>query len=477
MPSWLVSTALCVLGCAQPAGVVVTLPTSESALVSVPTDPAFEPALATALREGRTVTVSLQAVRATVRVDGAPVEMLTYNGSYPGPTIVVREGDRLVVQVENKLTEDTNIHWHGLNVPADQDDATLVIPPGGRHAFAFDLRTGSAGTHWYHPHLHGQVASQVARGLFGAIRVLSADDPLAGAGDTLAVLSDARIEAGAAVAGQAAERSNGFEGEVVLVNGRVRPTLTLKPGEVRRIRLVNAAASRYFRLASTAGGLEVVGSDGGLLEHPVAATELLLAPGERAEVLVNAPALEGKVLGLDDLGYDRGTAAHIEAGMHHHEVLDPAASVLFGVVAEGSPAPPWSRPATMRTILAPTASARVREITLSEDHLTQDFRINGRTFDHDRVDLQARLGETETWAVSNTGHMDHPFHLHAFAFQVLDRNGQREGYAAWKDTVNVRAGETVRLAIPFDGYAGKRVFHCHILDHEDLGMMGLLEVN
>ncbi|MFP5504118.1 MAG: multicopper oxidase family protein [Candidatus Sericytochromatia bacterium] len=486
--------------------------------------PFTEPAVLRAARsEGRTVTVDLAARVGRLELDnGRQAEVLTYNGVYPGPTIDVQEGDRLVVRFKNELSEPTSVHWHGLKVPADQDDATETIAPGASRIYAFDVPAGSAGTYWYHPHLHGAVATQVARGLFGALRVRAAADPLpASVGDTVAVLSDLRVDAaGKAVGPVEAERASGFEGERILVNGRQAPVLTLRPGETRRLRIVNAAASRYYRVAVAGQKLTLVATDGGYIERPTPLDELLLAPGERAELLVRAP--ERGMLAINALPYDRGasstpapassgghgaTASHrrVAQAAHNDHAQGSGASTgmpmaspmmeghggnammagmtgtggqpLMMIRAEGAPAADATLPATLASVpklAAPRESTRT--VTFSENHATSDFFVNGQKFDASRIDLTAKLGATEVWAIENTGHMDHPFHLHGFAFQVLDRNGVAEPYVAWKDTVNVKPKETVRFAVRYDQFPGLRVFHCHILDHEDLGMMGVFLV-
>ena len=475
--------------------------------------PFLEPALlGPGHREGRTVTVDLAARVARVALGPEQqAEMLTYNGVYPGPTLDVQEGDRLVVHFKNGLSEPTSVHWHGLHVPADQDDATETVGPGASRTYTFDIPSGSAGTYWYHPHLHGTVAPQVAKGLFGALRVRPSADPLpAAVGDSIVILSDLRQDAsGRAMGPGEAERANGFEGETVLVNGRPTPELSLRPGETRRLRLVNAAASRYFRLAAQGQKLTLVATDGGYIERPTPLDELLLSPGERAEVLVTAPATG--VVALQALPYDRGTTtatAPAAGGAHgaashrrilqashglpdetatspaptasasmHGEMMSENARSLLTIRAEGTPVPDATLPQTLRSVprLA-TGGAVARTISFSENHASSDFFINGKRFDPARIDIQAKLGATEVWTIENTGHMDHPFHLHGYGFQVLDRNDVAEPYMAWKDTVNVKPQEKVRFAIKYDRFPGTRVFHCHILDHEDLGMMGVFRV-
>jgi FtsP/CotA-like multicopper oxidase with cupredoxin domain len=530
-------------GCAQPpaglvgatpAGAGVTADPASNGTMAHGTPFAEPVAIGASSRQGRTVEVDLTAQTAQVDIgNGQTAEVLSYNGVYPGPTIDVREGDRLVVRFKNTLSEPTSVHWHGLSVPADQDDATHTVAAGASRTYEFDIPAGAAGTYWYHPHLHGTVASQVAKGLFGALRVRPATDPLpASVGDAVAFLSDLRLDAaGKAVGPATAERANGFEGDKLLLNGRQMSTLTLRPGETRRLRLINAAASRYFRLAMPGQQLTLVATDGGYIDKPTPMAEVLLAPGERAEVLVQAPAQSGAMASLVARPYDRGVmstmpaasatpsapvaspASHtgmthlrIQQAMDHSGMMmgspmpmmsaSPAMSpmpmdhamgsggtmangeqMLLSVMAQGAPQAATTLPAALREVTrVGLTGATTRSIAFSEDHAASAFFINGQKFDATRTDIRVKLGATEIWEVKNTGHMDHPFHLHGFGFQVLDRNGTAEPYLAWKDTVNVKPNETVRLAVKFDGFPGVRVFHCHILDHEDLGMMGVMTV-
>jgi FtsP/CotA-like multicopper oxidase with cupredoxin domain len=488
-----------------------------------------------------TVEVTLSAgTKHFVLPDGREYDARVYNGSYPGPELDVTEGQHLIVHFRNDLKMETSVHWHGFHVPASQDNALEVEQPGATRDYRFDIPLNSAGTYWYHPHLHREVANQVGDGLFGSVHVRALADPLpASVGDNLVVFSDPAP--GVAVSDM--DRANGREGPTVLVNGQIRPSLELHPGEVRRLRMLNASASRYERLALPGGKMILVGSDGGALEKPYPLTELLLAPGERAEVLVSGVGQAGAHTALQALPYDRGVlapgqmhgghkgmAGAMKPGMQmasspsasampmdkSHGMMDmdnmkmgaspaPVASKannrtssdstasasghLMGSAVQTAPidllvlneaGPPAAAPVLPKTLRALPAlditHAIPRTITFTEEHMSLDFRLDGKRFDPKRVDIHAKLGTTEVWTLDNKGGMDHPFHLHGFDFQVLDRGGVREPYMAWKDTVNVRAKQKVRLALKFTDYPGLRVYHCHILDHEDLGMMGILEV-
>jgi FtsP/CotA-like multicopper oxidase with cupredoxin domain len=424
-----------------------------------------------------TVEVSLTAAPAMLGlVPGAVTNVYAYNGRIPGPTLEVREGDRVIVHFTNLLPEPSTIHWHGIHLPASMDGSPLdPVAPDGRYDYVFTIPMGTAGTYWYHPHPHHRTGFQVAMGLYGAIVVRPAQDPLpASLPEKLLILADNRFGLGGAIdiePGHHAppnpiDEANGREGDVLFVNGQIRPTLAIRNGEIQRWRILNASAARFYRLSLPGHTLLQVGTDGGLFEHPVARSELLLAPAERLELLVQGSGAPGSRSVLQSLPYDRYVPQTRPKDWNQARQL-----LTLEYTAEPPVASPVI-PATLRPIppLDPMKATATRLVVLFQGFL------NGRLFDENRVDMAAPLGATEIWQVENPLGMDHPFHLHGFQFQVLDRNGIREPFRTWKDTVNVPKGELVRFIVRYDDYPGKWMFHCHILDHEDHGMMGILEV-
>jgi FtsP/CotA-like multicopper oxidase with cupredoxin domain len=407
---------------------------------------------------------------------GIETEVYAYNGTVPGPTLELEEGDRVFVRFRNALPEATTVHWHGLHLPFDADGSPFhPVEPGAEYEYAFTVPTGSAGTYWYHPHPNHSTAAQVARGLYGAIVIRAPDDPLAEAGvpERLVILSDNRFAPDGSIdisephSHEArVDFENGREGPVLLVNGEVMPELEIRAGTVERWRVINASAGRYYRLSLEGHSFLHVGSDGGLFEEPVETDEVLLAPGERVELLLRATADPGTVTILRSLPYDR-------------------------YIPQTRP-PDWNTPLELLTlryaespaISAPRLPSRLRQVPELDAAdasatrlmvMTQGM-INGLLMDMERVDVSTTLGATEIWQVENLVGMDHPFHLHGFRVQVLDRNGVPEPFRSWKDTVNVPRHQTVRFIVRYDEHPGKWMFHCHILDHEDHGMMGVLEV-
>ncbi len=444
------------------------------------------------------VEVNLTAEPARLNLlPGFATMVYTYNRQIPGPTIEAKEGDRVIIHFTNRLPEPTTIHWHGLEIPPEADGNPWdPVPPGGQKDYVFDIPPGTAGTFWYHPHLHKASALQVAKGLVGAFIVRSAEDPLAFLPEKLIILWDNRFMNNGSIAPHSImDWLNGREGDILFVNGQIKPRITLRSGEIQRWRIINASSARYYRLSLPGHLFLQVGSDGGLFEKPVELKEILLAPGERAEVLIRGVAPPGSQTTLQSLPYDRGM--HQMEGMEETDHTGHEGNVMPGDSMDNEaglpllnlqytqepPIPLVTIPSSLRRItpLDPKQAVITRNIVMSENLMSMNammspFLINGKAFDMDRVDEVGTLNSLEIWRIENKGDMDHPFHLHGFQFQVLDRNGVPEPFSSWKDTVNVRKGEVVRFIVRFNNYPGKRLFHCHILEHEDLGMMGILEV-
>ena len=423
----------------------------------------------------RRVEVTLTAAPTRLSlVPGATTEVFAYNGQFPGPTLEFREGDHVTVHFRNELPEPTTIHWHGLHLPFTSDGSPFhPVAPGETYDYVFTIRPGTAGTYWYHPHPHHRTGYQIAKGLYGALIVRAPDDPLRAFPEKLIVISDNRFAAANAIDLPASlspagvvDRENGREGDIVFVNGAVMPTISIRAGEVQRWRVINASAARVYRLALPGHRLLHVGSDGGLFERPVEVDEILVANAERVELLVRGTGAPGDRTVLQALPYDR----------YIPQTRPTTWKETRALLALHYTAQPPTHTATIPAVLRPipvldTTHATARRLMV----LTQGM-INGQLMDHHRVDVAARLEATEIWEIENLVGMDHPFHLHGFQFQVLDRNGVPEPFRAWKDVVNVSKHGTARFIVRYASFPGKWMFHCHILDHEDHGMMGILEV-
>jgi FtsP/CotA-like multicopper oxidase with cupredoxin domain len=414
---------------------------------------------------------------------------LTYNGSVPGPTLRVRPGDTIALTLRNDLDAPTNLHTHGLHVsPSGTSDNILVmIEPGAAHDYEYVISPGHpSGTFWYHPLHHGNVAAQVSGGLCGVIVVeddLDDQPALADTNERVLVLSDPVIgpDVGVLSVSQAVQKQ-GREGDVVLVNGQLRPVITATTGTTERWRIVNASASRYYRLSVSLDTMHLVASDHGRLAKPQAVDQLDLAPGQRAEVLVRLDQ-PGRVVLRTEVVARAGMGMHGGTGMGGGmgSTTQSAGSTIelltleVGGPFKASPALPTSLRA-YDPIEALTVD-RTRDVTLGAMGMgVGAFTIDGKTFAEDRVDTTVAIDTIEDWVITNASMMDHPFHLHVWPFRVVERSGAAVPDPGWRDTVNVPAGESVTVRVVFHDFTGIAVYHCHILDHEDLGMMGVIQV-
>jgi FtsP/CotA-like multicopper oxidase with cupredoxin domain len=425
------------------------------------------------------VDVDLTAAQARLQLipGGPPVDVYAYNGMVPGPTLDVREGDSVVVHFHNQLPEATTVHWHGLHLPANDDGSPLFpVAPGSTYVYTFRIPRGWAGTYWYHPHPDARSSYQVAMGLFGALIVHAPDDPLARLAlpDKILILSDNRFDAHGAISfpdsgsiQAEVDLENGREGNVLMVNGQVMPTIPIRPGGVQRWRIVNASASRVYRLSLPGQQLIHVGSDGGLFAHPVAVHDIVVANSGRVEVLVQGGSTPGQRVAFQDLPYDRYMPQTRPADW------DSVRALLSLVVSHA----PAARPVRIPTLLRYVPPLDTTHVAVHRVLVMSQGMIDGRKMTSNHVDLHGHLGTTEIWEIQNVVGMDHPFHLHGFRFQVLDRDDVPEAFPSWKDLVNVPKHSSVRIVVHFDDFPGTWMYHCHILDHEDEGMMGALELN
>jgi FtsP/CotA-like multicopper oxidase with cupredoxin domain len=407
------------------------------------------------------VEVSLTAAATTVAyLDGRPAAAWAYNDSVPGPIIEAHKGDQIIVHFTNDLAEPTTIHWHGLRVPNDMDGAGRLaqpIPPGGRFDYRFVVP--DAGLYWYHPHVRSEV--EVDKGLYGAIVVTDPGEPALDAADErVLVLDDILVDpASGAVDDRLDMRGMmmGREGNLLLVNGQPsNRAITVAPGARTRLRLVNAATARFFSLRLDGGTLVQIGTDGGLLPAPRALSSLLLTPGERADVMVETTT--GAT--LRSIGYERAMGAG-----------PGGEAALVRLVTSGAAVMPRPLPMGLRSIdvLAPTGRLGTSRLGERMAHHEWLFTINDTTFPN-VPPVMASLGARPSWTISNESGMDHPFHLHGFFFQ-------RRGVPEWKDTIDVPANSSIEIVVDLalrPGAAGDWMYHCHILEHAERGMMGAL---
>jgi FtsP/CotA-like multicopper oxidase with cupredoxin domain len=408
--------------------------------------------------------VALEATPARVSIAGRPAALWTYGGILPGPLIEAGAGETLRLRFTNGLPEPTNLHFHGLHVTPEGhgDNVWLSIEPGETFTYELPLPANEGGLFWYHPHPHHRLAYQLWQGLAGPLLIRTPIDALpelANADERLIVLRDLSLENGVPSLHGRRDWNAGKTGDLILANGAVRPVLEAQSGLIW-LRVVNAANARYLLLALADGRpFHLIATDGRFLEHPVPHTELLLAPANRADILIQlAP---GQPVALVHKPYNRGSRRE-----------PPRPEPLLAIVPPAD-ARPLPLPARLATIvrLSSAHAARRRKLTLALPSL--------RTSPADicRAPICARLGEIELWEVVNPDTMDHTIHLHTWYFQILSRNGQPPPFRAWHDTVNLRPGDRVELLVPFQDFTGRTVYHCHIAEHGDIGMIGVIEVS
>jgi FtsP/CotA-like multicopper oxidase with cupredoxin domain len=413
------------------------------------------------------------------RVEIAPgefVEAWTYNGGLPGPLIRLRAGDRLIAHFTNQLPQPTTVHWHGVRVPIEMDGVPGVSQPDVQpgESFTYDFVVPDAGLFWYHPHVMS--AAQVGFGLYGALLVEDPHDAVAVADELVLVLSDLSLTADGALeaadAGGSIGTVFGREGTHVLVNGRKQPVLVARSGAPQRWRVVNTARSRYFTLDLGGAMFRQIGGDGGLQEHAVESDMVLVTPGERVDLIVSPRGDAGSELMLRSLLANRGFGT-VEGRFPYDDLV----RIRFADLPAHAAAP---LPDVRREI-APLPQADATRVDLELTVIQNpdgpaEYLMSGARFSQRDKTVAARLGETQIWSITNKTSWSHPFHLHGFFFQVLDATGAPIRPMAWKDTVNVPFDETVRFIVRFDDREGSWMLHCHILDHADGGLMGMVNV-
>jgi FtsP/CotA-like multicopper oxidase with cupredoxin domain len=416
------------------------------------------------------VEVKLIAEPGTIEyLAGKPADVWMFRdasgaGSIPGPMLEANLGDHVIVHFENRLPDATTIHWHGMRVPNASDGtpvAQLMIAPGGTYDYEFDAN--DAGLFWYHPHVDGDV--QIERGLYAPIRIRGGVEPDVAA-DRVFVLDDVKLDATGKLSTVTdnLDIMYGRQGNLLLVNGRASSTLEVAAGTRERWRFVNTANGRYFNLELPGHTFLVTGWDGGMLPTPYQANTLLIAPGERYEVLVEVSADTT----LRNAPYDRG---------HHIPSSGTQDLVTVHLGSPGRPMEPLPDRWGEVTPIAVDGTTPRKRFELSEDmhNLGEPkFSINNEMYPN-VTPVSGRPDDVVIWELVNMTSMDHPFHLHGMSFQILDDAGLTVPRAGWKDTVNVPQFRTVRFAVKY-GPPGRWMYHCHILEHAERGMMGELAI-
>ncbi|CAN5119466.1 multicopper oxidase family protein [soil metagenome] len=397
------------------------------------------------------------------------IEAWGFNKQVPGPVLTANVGDTMVIRVTNNLAEPTTVHWHGLCLPATMDgtdETQKPIAPG--EVFEYRFAVPQAGTFWYHSHTNETV--QMERGMYGSLVVTDETDPVTD-GERILMIDDMKlsIDNKFTTPGwfipRMVERHDGRQGDALLINGKQNLQIDVAAGHIERWRFINSSSARYFVLYLGGKEFNIIGTDGGLLEHPRTVTEVLIVPGERMDIAAG-PFAEGEKFAIESLPYNRVTVLKAKR--------ETFATVKVGPRKESKA----FIPDTLRHIepLAPADAPITRKVKLSEVPSIKrgmDFKVN----DHEHLnDNPVKVGELQIWEIDNTSGMDHPFHLHGFFFQVIEENGKAPEYRAWKDTYNITPKTKVKIAWFPDNRPGTWMYHCHILEHHAAGMMAHFDV-
>lgn len=408
--------------------------------------------------------VTLVADEKLIKYGNSTRWAMTYNGVFPAPTLKAKPGDTLEITLVNKLSNPTNLHTHGLHTsPAGNgDNPLLMIEPGKSFKYSIKIPiTQKSGTFWYHPHHHELSAGQVSSGLAGALIVEDALDQiplLSKSTERVIVLADPRIGKTSAVANTSPmDPMHGRSGPNTLVNGGLLPTYKSNGSSIERWRIINSCVSQYQTISIPGADFWQLSSDSARLTKPTKISSITLTPGQRTEILISAPksgtyTVQNEIQSLAKLNFSTKS--------------DSVSTVSL------LPFVPITKVDKKRTIRVEGSGMGM----MGGMNHEASFTFDGKTFDPNRIDQSVKFGSTEEWIISNPSSMHHPFHLHVWPFQVID-DGTGRSLQGWHDTVNLPSGKSVKIRIPFVGIEGTTVYHCHILDHEDAGMMGIIRVS
>ena len=394
------------------------------------------------------------------------------NLGFLGPTLKLTRGEQVSIQYTNHLKETTTMHGHGMHVPAAMDGGPhQLIAPGETWKAEYVVKQ-TACTNWYHPHQMGKTAEHVYNGLAGFIIVedetsTNLDLPKTyGVDDIPLVLQDRFFDKDGQLdySPGMMERMWGYRGGQWLANGQIRPQLTAKAG-LLRLRLLNGSNAGIYELSLDSGdNFVIIATDNSFLPNPVHVDKVLLSPGERIEVILD---LQNKV--------GQQFALQVE------EAVTGDQGIFLDIYVDSEQANRVSLPTSLASLdfLQETEAVHTRKFELGMAGMMQ-LGINGKQMAMDRIDEQIPCGEVEIWEITNSMMMPHNFHIHATHFIPLDRNGRVDNLKPWekntyKDTLYMPSGSSARILVKmtdYKDYTAPYMYHCHILEHEDGGMMG-----
>ena len=419
------------------------------------------------------------------------------NGVILGPTLVINKGDVVTMNVENKLIDTTTMHWHGVHLPSVMD--------GGPHSKIYPNTTWAptwtamdrASTMWYHPHLHHKTYKHVMMGVSGLIINRDIDEAALtlprtyGIDDVPLILQTKVMDANHQID---ADMMNSAMDTLFLANA-TRNAYFDAPAQVVRFRILNGSPMRVYNLGlSNENDFWVIGSDGGLLSAPAQNNRLLIAPGERYEILVDLSGMQGQNISILNYGTGIPSSTYGSGSMmgggaiqdYNNNPLNGADFTMLSLnVIAQTPTPITTIPATLVSV-NPYSQSNVdenREFTFtSTGGQSGPFLINGNSFDMSQVDHIIPLNNKEIWSFTNQTPIAHPFHIHDVQFNILEINGTSPPLhmQGWKDVLLIPGHQgNAKFITKFDDFADANVpfmYHCHMLVHEDEGMMGQFTV-
>ncbi len=420
---------------------------------------------------------TLRAAVGPAMMGGRRVQAMSYDGSIPGPTLVICAGDHVVVHLQNDLPEATNLHTHGFHVSPEgnSDNIFLRIEPHTTFTYEYDIpQDMPAGSYWYHPHLHPSVERQIFGGLAGAIVEEGGLDRLPAlrhVPQRWIVLDNTEVRHGRVLSVDEATEA----GSRIYVNGESDPTAKIRPGQLQRWRIFNASADRVIVLRlPRRQHFVLLAQDGHTLGSARNVHDLMIAPGSRRDVLVRGgPPGSYPVKAVPFAQFPGGEKAADGGPTPNQTVLTLHSAGRRTNVR--LPAGQLSRPLDLRRL--PVDRDRTVVFSeMAEGAGTPHFLLNGMSFDPNRVDVTMKLGSVERWTLVNSTEEWHTFHIHTNDFQVVSMNGAGIPYVDDQDNVALAPkSHTVILIHPTD-FTGKFVFHCHVTFHEDHGMMATVQV-
>ncbi|MEO9825407.1 MAG: multicopper oxidase domain-containing protein [Paracoccaceae bacterium] len=427
-------------------------------------------------------------------VPGVVSSTIGVNAPYLGPTLEMRRGERVRLHVDNGLDDGATVHWHGFELPAAADGGPhQLIRPGARWSPSFEVRQ-RASLYWYHSHLHRGTGPQVYAGLAAPIYVRDDEEDALdlpseyGVDDIPLIVQDRVLDnSGKLLYPQNMHaQMMGVRGDRLYVNGTQNAVFDARTG-LLRLRILNGSNARFYDFSLSGGQtMQIIASDGGLLERPHAVRSLRLAPGERAQILVDLS--EGRPLSLvatspdNSMGMMGGDGGGMMGGgmmgrRRDDTEMDEPFRVLDIRPSDSSPQRKLPSQLAPLPALDPSLAVRTRRFVLDMGMMGGGMSINGASMDMNVINERVPVGQWEIWEIANASMMAHPFHIHNAQFRVIDRNGRTPPplETGYKDTVIVDPREQVRLLLRFEEHTDPDLpymYHCHILEHEDAGMMG-----